>query len=672
MKKRYLFCIALLAILLFMPLALTAGLDDLGLRSSELTLSVVMDSQLELVRTSSNSMISDLVWQVSYNPMDTWQQSVLSKEVSPESTDQNELIFKWPKPTEDIYRFSLISDVLVKNEMVQIQKKVAFPISMIDREAEQYLLPTGNADSDNPAIIAKATELVSGQDDLSEAVFKLFGWVTDNIEYRRTDFTQNTAQSASWTLENRYGVCDELTNLLIALSRSVGIPARYISGIAYTNIDDKNIWEPHAWAELYFPGYGWVPFDPTYREYGYIDPTHVAFLYGTDSNQSSSGARWVGRDTQIIQSQLSIETRLKDKRGSASDVVSQSVRPLKDDIAFGSYTVIQADVRNPNDYYVYTDLSLVPATYFSTQDRLRQGVLLKPMEEKSVFWLVEISEDFSPKYYYTLPFVVVTSRNTTSSADVFAKSKSPYYSKDDMESLLANLKEEAQYHYSKNLELTCRPEKAEIYTYETETIACNIRNTGNMPLEGIDVCLDTQCSRIALPIARSLYLNFSVSPSDPGISGPGIYDKAIKARSPDIYKTTPVSYAVLDEPKLEIAELRYPVDVTYGGAYNLSCLIRHISASPAYNVTLIISNRQSESYNFSILEMDQPIILNFEGKNMGYGSNQILLSLRYFDKNGKEYTGSESATISLNQATFGERISLLLIELSLWLDKIFQ
>lgn len=73
---------------------------------------------------------------------------------------------------------------------------------------------------------------------------------------------------APTVLERRSGSCSEFTFLFIALARAAGLPARYAGGTVYipskarggTFIDRYN----HRWAEAYIPGYGWVPFDPTW------------------------------------------------------------------------------------------------------------------------------------------------------------------------------------------------------------------------------------------------------------------------------------------------------------------------------------------------------------------------------------------------------------------------
>lgn len=667
MKKRYVFCIALLMLVLLSSVAISSELDDIGMRARELEISLDMGSELQIVETSHSSAVMDLEWIIHYNPLDTWQQKVLSKEISPTSVELPDLVFKWTNPRENLYNFSLRANVLVNNDMIKITRKQDFPVVTYDKEIGQYLLPSGNANSNNPKIQEKATELVSGQDDLNKAVFYLFTWVADNIEYRRTEFTQGTAQSADWTLENKYGVCDEITNLFIAMARSVGIPARYVSGISYTNVDDKNNWEPHAWAEVYFPSYGWVPFDPTYREYGYVDPTHIVFQYGVDSNQSTSTAKWIGRDAQIVQSQLDIKASLKQRFGAVEDLVEVNLEPLRQNLAFGSYTLIKADVKNLHDYYVYTDLTLAKATYFSTQNKLKQAVLLGPNEEKSVYWLIKIREDFTPGFYYTLPMIVMTSRNTTSAVELIAKEENTYYSKQEMEKLLPIIYSESSYNFLKRINISCQPKKAEIYPYDSETIICDVRNVGNIPILGINICIDKDCNSISLAISESGSVNFTLPPSQPGI-----YEVSVKVRSPDLYKTTSAQYRVLDVPNLEIAELEYPEDITFKGVYKIYCRIKHVSDSPAYNVTLNFTNRQSESFSFPFLDADQPVFLYFEGKDMRYGRNTVNINLNYYDHNGNEYSDSKEAVIRFGEATFIERVNLFFIEMKLKIWNLFQ
>ena len=62
------------------------------------------------------------------------------------------------------------------------------------------------------------------------------------------------------------GVCQDFTHLMIGMSRAIGIPARYVSGLVHPiDPDFRGASETHAWVEILFPTAGWVGFDPTNR-----------------------------------------------------------------------------------------------------------------------------------------------------------------------------------------------------------------------------------------------------------------------------------------------------------------------------------------------------------------------------------------------------------------------
>ena len=58
--------------------------------------------------------------------------------------------------------------------------------------------------------------------------------------------------------------CTEYTDLLVALSRAQGIPARYFEGLLYLDKGtDALAKTEHAWPDVYMPSVGWVAMDPT-------------------------------------------------------------------------------------------------------------------------------------------------------------------------------------------------------------------------------------------------------------------------------------------------------------------------------------------------------------------------------------------------------------------------
>ena len=67
----------------------------------------------------------------------------------------------------------------------------------------------------------------------------------------------------------KLGYCQQFSGAMALLLRMGGVPARVASGFAPGSYDRKRReyvvrdLDAHSWVEVYFPGYGWVPFDPT-------------------------------------------------------------------------------------------------------------------------------------------------------------------------------------------------------------------------------------------------------------------------------------------------------------------------------------------------------------------------------------------------------------------------
>jgi transglutaminase-like putative cysteine protease len=88
-----------------------------------------------------------------------------------------------------------------------------------------------------------------------------------------TDFTFESGFTTistplSLVMKERKGVCQDFAHLAIACLRSLGLPARYVSGYIET-IPPPGVEKlvgvdaSHAWFSVFIPGNGWVDFDPT-------------------------------------------------------------------------------------------------------------------------------------------------------------------------------------------------------------------------------------------------------------------------------------------------------------------------------------------------------------------------------------------------------------------------
>lgn len=82
----------------------------------------------------------------------------------------------------------------------------------------------------------------------------IFNYVRDAIEY---DFYYNTRRGAIRTLTEKIGNCTDLSHLMIALLRAIGIPARYVNCSA---VKFSSITTGHVWVEAFVNG-SWVRLD---------------------------------------------------------------------------------------------------------------------------------------------------------------------------------------------------------------------------------------------------------------------------------------------------------------------------------------------------------------------------------------------------------------------------
>ena len=60
-------------------------------------------------------------------------------------------------------------------------------------------------------------------------------------------------------------MCQDFAHVMIAICRSLEIPARYVSGYLYNGPREllRGAQASHAWCEVYVPGIGWRGLDPT-------------------------------------------------------------------------------------------------------------------------------------------------------------------------------------------------------------------------------------------------------------------------------------------------------------------------------------------------------------------------------------------------------------------------
>jgi transglutaminase-like putative cysteine protease len=109
------------------------------------------------------------------------------------------------------------------------------------------------------AIIAIAREAEAAAQTPLDRAHALQDLVSARIAYRPG--VTESATTAAAALEAGEGVCQDHAHVLIAASRALGWPARYVAGYYLPHEDGSDDVATHAWAEIWVSGLGWIGFD---------------------------------------------------------------------------------------------------------------------------------------------------------------------------------------------------------------------------------------------------------------------------------------------------------------------------------------------------------------------------------------------------------------------------
>lgn len=126
-------------------------------------------------------------------------------------------------------------------------------------------------------LAAEITESYSNRYDKAKAVKQYFG--RNDFVYQISDVPvpdEDQDYVDQFLYDTKAGYCDNYSTSMVVMLRTLDIPSRWVKGFTggdvvddqETDDDDKTIYEitnsnAHSWVEVYFPGIGWVPFEPT-------------------------------------------------------------------------------------------------------------------------------------------------------------------------------------------------------------------------------------------------------------------------------------------------------------------------------------------------------------------------------------------------------------------------
>mgnify|MGYP003668722020 FL=1 len=150
-------------------------------------------------------------------------------------------------------------------------------------EAKQYTLESIFIRRTDKNIRDYAELSFKGNRSVFDAAFELMQRIYTDFDFDSEFSTISTPIEE--VMKEKKGVCQDFAQIAIACIRSVGLPARYISGYIETlpAPGKKKLVgadASHAWFAIFIPGFGWVDFDPTNNQIP--KDQHIVVGWGRD------------------------------------------------------------------------------------------------------------------------------------------------------------------------------------------------------------------------------------------------------------------------------------------------------------------------------------------------------------------------------------------------------
>ena len=215
-------------------------------------------------------------------------------------------------PTEDAYGNSthaLVIDTPHQEISIVAMGEIETGLEVISQHQNLplaiYLRDTPLTES-SEAIRLFANQFKTNEDGQLAALETMMHTLLECVNYLK-GATQVTT-SAIEAFELGQGVCQDHAHIFISCCRSIGLPARYVSGYLFTV--DGSLMQTHAWADVYLSNIGWQSFDVSNG--CRAGETHVRLATGLDYRSASpvsgmrSGGGVEGMATSVIVNQSGV------------------------------------------------------------------------------------------------------------------------------------------------------------------------------------------------------------------------------------------------------------------------------------------------------------------------------------------------------------------------------
>jgi transglutaminase-like putative cysteine protease len=212
------------------------------------------------------------------------------------------------------------------------------PFGSHDRAGAEQALLTVNPDLNPYVTLARLADEVAGRARTPyDAVARLENWFVSSGGFRYSN-NPTVIQPAlvGFVTQTRAGYCQYFAGAMALMLRYLGIPARVAVGFAGGSYSKRgHAWlvtdrDAHAWVEVWFKGYGWLPFDPTpaapgsSRQPTLAGSTAAAAFGGNAGRSGSTKATRGGRGSGAVASKLSRQNGLTRLRTQVAARTSAS------------------------------------------------------------------------------------------------------------------------------------------------------------------------------------------------------------------------------------------------------------------------------------------------------------------------------------------------------------
>ncbi len=156
-------------------------------------------------------------------------------------------------------------DLILSPGYEEVRRLFLEPVSPQLCEAYQFVFDSLLVES-RPEYAAYAMESFTPSTPVLQGVRDLTRRLHKDFKFDAKATTVATPLAEVWA--NKHGVCQDFAHMAIACLRSIGLPARYVSGYLRTKPPPGKprlvgADQSHAWFSAYCPTTGWVDFDPT-------------------------------------------------------------------------------------------------------------------------------------------------------------------------------------------------------------------------------------------------------------------------------------------------------------------------------------------------------------------------------------------------------------------------